>query len=39
MANVQDIAVETAAAIVERLTGNSPTKDDVAKAVAGTLKR
>ena len=39
MANVQDIAVETAAAIVERLTGNAPAKDDVAKAVAGTLKR
>ena len=39
MANVQDIAVETAAAIVERLTGNAPSKDDVAKAVAGTLKR
>jgi F-type H+-transporting ATPase subunit b len=39
MANVQDIAVEAAAAIVERLTGNAPAKDDVAKAVAGTLKR
>src|SRR5215510_3923609 len=39
MANVQDIAVETAAAIVERLTGNAPAKDDVAKAVASTIKR
>jgi F-type H+-transporting ATPase subunit b len=39
MANVQDIAVETAAAIVERLTGNAPAKDTVANAVAGTLKR
>ena len=39
MGNVQDIAVETAAAIVERLTGNAPSKADVAKAVAGTLKR
>jgi F-type H+-transporting ATPase subunit b len=39
MANVQDIAIETAGAIVERLTGNAPAKPDVAKAVAGTLKR
>lgn len=39
MGNVQDIAVETAAAIVERLTGNAPAKGDVANAVAGTLKR
>jgi F-type H+-transporting ATPase subunit b len=38
MANVQDIAVETAAAIVERLTGQVPSKPDVAKAVAGSLK-
>jgi F-type H+-transporting ATPase subunit b len=38
MANVQDIAVETAAAIVERLTGNAPAKDDITKAVAGTMK-
>jgi F-type H+-transporting ATPase subunit b len=38
MANVQDIAIETAAAIVERLTGNTPSKPDIAKAVAGTLK-
>jgi F-type H+-transporting ATPase subunit b len=37
-ANVQDIAVDTAAAIVERLTGNAPAKDDVSKAVAGALK-
>ena len=39
MANVQDIAIETAAAIVERLTGNAPASADVAEAVAGTLKR
>jgi F-type H+-transporting ATPase subunit b len=39
MANVQDIAIETAAAIVERLTGNAPARGDVAQAVAGTLKR
>jgi F-type H+-transporting ATPase subunit b len=39
MTNVQDIAIETAAAIVERLTGNAPAKSDVANAVAGTLKR
>lgn len=39
MANVQDIAIETAAAIVERLTGNAPAKPDVAKAVSDTLKR
>jgi F-type H+-transporting ATPase subunit b len=39
MANVQDIAVETAAAIVERLIGNTPAKPDVAKAVTDTLKR
>src|SRR5262245_53385541 len=39
MANVQDIAIETAAAIVERLTGNAPAKDDVARAVASTMKR
>ncbi len=38
MANVQDIAIETAAAIVERLIGNAPPRGDVAKAVAGTLK-
>jgi F-type H+-transporting ATPase subunit b len=39
MASVHDIAIETAAAIVERLTGNAPASGDVAKAVAGTLKR
>jgi F-type H+-transporting ATPase subunit b len=39
MTNVQDIAIETATAIVERLIGNAPAKPDVAKAVAGTLKR
>ncbi|HZO47363.1 MAG TPA: F0F1 ATP synthase subunit B' [Xanthobacteraceae bacterium] len=39
MSNVQDIAIETAAAIIERLTGNAPSKPDVANAVAGTLKR
>ena len=39
MSNVQDIAIETAAAIVERLTGNAPAKPDIANAVAGTLKR
>jgi F-type H+-transporting ATPase subunit b len=39
MANVQDIAIETAAAIVERLIGNTPARGDVAKAVAGTFKR
>ncbi len=39
MANVHDIAVETATIIVERLTGNTPTSADVAKAMASTLKR
>ena len=39
MANVQDIAVTTAAAIVERLTGNTPSNADVAKSVADALKR
>ena len=39
MSNVQDIAIETAASIVERLTGNAPARPDVANAVAGTLKR
>ena len=38
MANVQGIAVDTAAAIVERMIGNAPAGDDVAKAVADTLK-
>jgi F-type H+-transporting ATPase subunit b len=39
MGNVQDIAIATAAAIVERLTGNAPSAGDVAKAVTSTLKR
>lgn len=39
MTNVQDIAVDTAAAIVERLTGNAPAKADVARAVTSTMKR
>ena len=39
MANVQDIAVGTAAAIVERLTGNMPSGHDLARAVADALKR
>ena len=39
MANVQDIAADTAAAIVERLTGNAPAERDVAGAVADALKR
>jgi F-type H+-transporting ATPase subunit b len=39
MANVQNIAVETAGAIVERLTGTAPASSEVAKAVASTLKR
>lgn len=39
MANVQGIATETAAAIVERLTGIVPTSQDVAAAVGDVLKR
>jgi F-type H+-transporting ATPase subunit b len=39
MAHVQDIAVETATAIVERLTGSAPDRSRVANAVTGTLKR
>jgi len=39
MTNVQDIAVETAAAIVERLIGSAPSKADVSKSVADVLKR
>jgi len=39
MANVQDIAIETAATIVERLIGKAPAGSDVAKAVADALKR
>jgi F-type H+-transporting ATPase subunit b len=38
MANVQDIAVTTAAAIVERLIGSVPAGDDVSRAVADALK-
>jgi F-type H+-transporting ATPase subunit b len=39
MANVSDIAIEAAAAIVERLTGQLPARSDVAGAVASALKR
>ena len=39
MANVRDIAIGTAAAIVERLIGKAPSEGDVAKAVTETLKR
>jgi F-type H+-transporting ATPase subunit b len=39
MANVQDIAVTTAAAIVEKLIGNAPATDQVARAVVAQLKR
>jgi F-type H+-transporting ATPase subunit b len=39
MANVHDIAVGTASAIVERLLGSAPAGPDVTKAVADTLKR
>lgn len=39
MANVQGIAVDTAAAIIERMIGNAPASADVAKAVAAALKR
>jgi F-type H+-transporting ATPase subunit b len=39
MANVQDIAVEAAAAIVERLVGNLPASSEVTSAVAAALKR
>jgi F-type H+-transporting ATPase subunit b len=39
MANVQGIAVEAAAAIVERLIGQAPSRADVAGAVADALKR
>jgi F-type H+-transporting ATPase subunit b len=39
MANVQGIATETAAAIVERLTGIAPASQDVAAAVGDVLKR
>jgi len=39
MRNVGGIAAETAAAIVERLTGTTPTEQEVAAAVAGASKR
>jgi F-type H+-transporting ATPase subunit b len=39
MANVKDIAAEAAAAIVERLIGNSPSGAEIAGAVADALKR
>ena len=39
MANVQEIASESAAAIVERLLGQAPAASDVAKAAADVLKR
>jgi F-type H+-transporting ATPase subunit b len=39
LANVQEIAVTAAAAIVERLLGTAPAPGDVSKAVADTLKR
>jgi len=39
MLNVQDIATEAAAAIIERLIGVAPAKQQVATAVTDTLKR
>jgi F-type H+-transporting ATPase subunit b len=39
MANVHTIAVDTAAAIVERLIGRAPPEQDVASAVSDVLKR
>jgi F-type H+-transporting ATPase subunit b len=39
MANVKDIAAESAAAIIERLIGNAPAARDVAGAVRDALKR
>jgi F-type H+-transporting ATPase subunit b len=39
MANVQSIATEAAAAIVERLIGTTPASQDVAAAVGDALKR
>lgn len=39
MANVRDIAIGTAAAIVERLIGRTPSEQQVATAVADVLKR
>jgi F-type H+-transporting ATPase subunit b len=39
MVNVQEIAAESAAAIVERLIGEVPAASDLAKAAADVLKR
>jgi F-type H+-transporting ATPase subunit b len=39
MANVRTIAVDAAAAIVERLIGQAPTESEVTAAVADVLKR
>jgi F-type H+-transporting ATPase subunit b len=39
MTNVRTIAADAAAAIVERLTGSAPAKNDVADAVGDVLKR
>jgi F-type H+-transporting ATPase subunit b len=39
MANVRSIAVDTASAIVERLTGTAPAAGAVEGAVANALKR
>jgi F-type H+-transporting ATPase subunit b len=39
MANVRTIAADAAAAIVERLIGSAPAKNDVADAVGDVLKR
>ena len=39
MAQINDIAVEAASAIVERLIGETPDKQGVASAVTGALKR
>jgi len=39
MLNVQDIATEAAVAIIERLIGVAPAEQQVAQAVAATLKR
>ena len=39
MTNVRDIAVDTAAAIVERLIGTAPAGSTVEAAVADVLKR
>src|SRR5262249_62074724 len=39
MANLRGIAVETAGAIVERLTGVAPASEEVCQAVSNVLKR